>query len=656
MEITDAGKRLTKGIETMLQSMLKTTNVIICNFENIQKLSGNVMDASVQTAKAMFDMSDRISNATVRLGLMADAEPGQSAGQAVREMQDKIFSAANRSRTDYPAMETGIMNMSLSAPEVFSTNDEAIQFMESLNKQFAIAGADAEAVQSATAHMTQALGAGAMYGEELYAVYRATPDTIQTIADYMGVSMEEIREMAWAGKITAEIIKNAMLSATDSINSRFKEMPVTFEQAGNIFRNHVMQSLKPVWGRLQEIAGSREFMNFAVHAANGMGMVAEAIVLVLDLGVRTGSLIADNWQAIEPVLAGVCGAISTYIAYQIISNILTATSTAGTLAYNVVLMATAIAMGIVAFATGNAALAQTALNTAMMVCPVMWIVLLIGILVMALYKLVQSVGGLKAAWLICMNEILTKLEYAKIGISSIIYNILNKFDLMKLGLITISAAISNILGDMKVNVLTTLQLMINGAIDLINRFIDRLNRIPGVSIDAIGHITFAAEAAAENEAMKHERMDNLRNKADEVRQNMADREADLEAMRAEAGMNQGIRLIGIATERVKALVEKNPIEKEAGLNTAAEDINSIAAHTGNISNTLEITDEDIKYLRDIAERDAINRFTTAEIRVDMGGVNNHINSSMDLDGFMQSFCSGLEEASAIAAEGAHYGI
>lgn len=706
--------KVSDGMTPALRSMLRTMNMVISGFENMQRLSGSAIDVSsmqvareelagvnaavnqmendirqaqeeqerfnqrvsqgkremgglgkkalqlaaaymsVQTAKEALSMSDRLSNTSARLSMIVDVAPGQDTAQAVTEMQEKIFSSASRSRANYLDTADSVAKMSLNAPEAFASNNETIQFVENLNKQFAIAGTEAAAIQSATLQLTQALGSGVLRGEELNAVFEAAPNIIQTIADYMGIGIGEIREMASEGEITAEIVKNAMLSATDSINAQYEAMPVTFAQVWNIFQNHAIQSLQPVWGRLQEIANSQEFMDFAINAADALGIVADAFVSVLEIAVKTGGFIADNWSAIAPFIHVATAALGIYMGYLIAKNTLELIGKGIAIVACLASYAKAAATGAEASATAVATAAQYGFNTALLACPITWIIVLIGILLIAIYKWAQSVGGLKIAWMLCMNAILTRFDYARIGLTAIIYEILNKLDLMKLGFMAVNTGVSNAVGDMRINVLNIMQSMINEAIDLINEFINYVNALPGVSIDTIEHVTFATEAAVKNEVDKQSRMDKLKGTAYETVQNIAGRKENLGAMRAEAEANRRKRVLDIMSEQLKAFSWNNFTHGiDLGLGTTAADISSIAKDTGSISDALEITEEDIKYLRDIAERDVINRFTTAEIKVDMGGVNNNINSSVDLDGFMQSFCSGLEEASAIAAEGVH---
>lgn len=178
--------------------------------------------ASLQTAKKAVELSDRISNTNARMSMIVDD------GGSVQELEQKIFDSANRSRANYLDMADSVAKLNLNAPAAFSNNNETILFAENLNKLFAIAGTEAAAVNSATLQLTQALGSGVLRGEELNSVFEAAPNIIQEIAKYMDVSVGEIRALASEGKITADIVKNAILGASDEIDQKFNEMPMTF--------------------------------------------------------------------------------------------------------------------------------------------------------------------------------------------------------------------------------------------------------------------------------------------------------------------------------------------------------------------------------------------------------------------------------------------
>ncbi len=198
-----------------------------------QKLKGAAVAVGAGTAvKKLVGLSDNITNTRARLNLIVDD------GGSVANLEKQIMASAQRSRASYLKTAQSISQMGLMAGDAFSNNGELIAFTETLNKQFAIAGTNAAGAEAATLQLTQAMASGVLRGEELNSVFEQAPNVIRSIADYMGVPIGQIRAMAADGQITADIVKNAMLAASDEVNRKFESMPMTwgqvFTQAGNI--------------------------------------------------------------------------------------------------------------------------------------------------------------------------------------------------------------------------------------------------------------------------------------------------------------------------------------------------------------------------------------------------------------------------------------
>ena len=168
---------------------------------------------SLALARGFIQMSDSMTSINAKLDMINDGT------QSTAELQDMIYQSAQRSRAAYSSTANMVARLGMNAKEAFNSNAELVQFAENLNKQFTIAGATQEEIASATLQMTQALSSGVLRGEELNAVFDSAPNVIRNIADYLGVGVGEIREMAADGQLTAEVVKNAMLAATDDINS-----------------------------------------------------------------------------------------------------------------------------------------------------------------------------------------------------------------------------------------------------------------------------------------------------------------------------------------------------------------------------------------------------------------------------------------------------
>lgn len=516
--------------------------------------------------------------------------------QTTEDLQNMIFLAAERSRGSYQATADAVGKIGIMARDAFSSNAELIAFTEQLNKQFTIAGTSTQGIDAAMLQLTQAMGSGVLRGEELNSVFEQAPTIIQTIADYLDVPIGKIREMAQDGQLTAGVVKSALLSAADETNAKFEEMPMTWAQLWTTASNAALMTFQPL---LETIA-------------------------------QGATWIYDNWSTIAPVFYGLAAAVAAYAAISAISAAVTWLQVA----------------------------ANQALIVSLLTNPILWIAVAIGVIIALIYKWIQAVGGIEVAWLMVTNALLTAWDWVKIGFFTGVYWVLDLWDKMSLGMMSAGVAIANFMGDMKANVLMILQNMVNGAIDIINGFIGILNNLPGVSIEAIGQVTFGTQAQLANEAEKQARGAGLADARAEMDAAIAGRAAQLDAMQNSAYAATAERLAGIEAARANAAAGSDGGALGYGTNDL---LSQIAANTGDIAgNTgkqLNYSEEEIKLWRDVAERDTLNRYT---INVDLGGftTNNTVNSEMDLDGIARHvsdyISENLEETLFVVAEGVHF--
>ena len=528
------------------------------------------------SVKNIIGLADAMTQTQARLNLITGDLEKTAA------LQDQIMASANRSRASYQSTADAVAKMGIMAKDAFSSTDELVAFTELINKQFTIAGASAAGQEAAMLQLTQAMASGVLRGEELNSIFEQAPTIIQTIADYLGVPIGQIRQMASEGQITAEVVKSAMLASADEINAQFEAMPYTFAQVWTMIQNTLLQAFEPL---IQAIGAGAQW-------------------------------IYDNWSTIEPVLAGVGAAVL-----------------------------------VVAAALGIMTVKQWLLNSALLANPLLWVAVLIGVLVGALYKAVQAVGGLKNAWEIFKLIVVTRWNEIKLAFFTGVYWVIDLVDKLVLCWQKARVAVAKFMMNMKVAVLTILQSMINSAIDLINGFIGLLNKIPGVNIEAVEHVTFATTAAIENVAAQQALDKDLAAYEQELADAKAGRDAHLASLQDE--VDDSASALRAAIEQGRAEAAANSASEQTAAAGIGADTSNIAESAGSAASSLKGTTEDLKYMRDIAEQEAINRFTTAEVKIDMTGMTNRIDSNMDLDGVLNTFTEGFAEALEVAAEGVH---
>lgn len=236
----------------------------------IGKIGGVVAAyATLQGAQKILNLSDQYTQTTARLDLMNDGL------QSTEELQAMIYKSAQDSRGVYTDTADAVSKMGLMAKDAFSSNAEAVQFMEQINKQYVLARTSAGGAQAATLQLTQAMASGVLRGEELNSIFEQAPTIIQSIAKYLDVPIGQIRSMAAEGQITADIVKQAIFATADETNAKFNSMPKTFAQVFNSFSNMAGKAFQGALGDLSEAVNSREMEQFVNVAADAVSVVAK---------------------------------------------------------------------------------------------------------------------------------------------------------------------------------------------------------------------------------------------------------------------------------------------------------------------------------------------------------------------------------------------
>lgn len=608
---------------------------------------------SIQTVGKALNISDELVQTTSRLNMMNDGV------QTTAELVNMVYAAAQDARGSFSQMADVVARFGNNAKDAFSSSEEVVAFADLIQKQMTIAGASTQEAANAELQLSQALGSGVLRGDELNSIFEQAPNLIQNIADYLDVPIGKIREMAADGELSADVVKAAIFSAADDINSKFNEMPMTWGQMWQSMQNTALIAFQPVLQRLNDLANSEAFQTFIQGAIEAMATLANILLNVFDLAVSIGTFIGDNWSIIAPIVYGIVAALTAYIA---ISAIVAAINGVMAIAEGVKAAAQMMATG----ATFAETAAQQGLNAALMACPLTWIIMLILALIVVIFAVCNAIAKM------------TGIANSGFGVITGGVNVVIQF-FKNLGLTVanIALGIGNAIAALASNMMTAFHNaicsvqswfynLLSTALSVIEGICSALNKLPFVEFDYSG-ISSAADDYAAKASEAAGNKEDYQSISDAFNEGFTTFDAfqdgwASDAFNAGAAWGDGIadKVSNFSLSDVFGQTDiPNVGDYTSWFNDAiansgvGDSIGNIDDNTGKIKDSLDVTEEDLKYLRDIAEQEAINRFTTAEINVDMSGMQNTVNSGDDIDGFMTKLTDSVNEAVDNMTEGVH---
>ena len=608
---------------------------------------------SIQSVGKALNISDELVQTTSRLNMMNDGV------QTTAELVNMVYAAAQDARGSFSQMADVVARFGNNAKDAFSSSEEVVAFADLIQKQMTIAGASTQEAANAELQLSQALGSGVLRGDELNSIFEQAPNLIQNIADYLDVPIGKIREMAADGELSADVVKAAIFSAADDINSKFNEMPMTWGQMWQSMQNTALIAFQPVLQRLNDLANSEAFQTFIQGAIEAMATLANILLNVFDLAVSIGTFIGDNWSIIAPIVYGIVAALTAYIA---ISAIVAAINGVMAMAEGVKAAAQMMATG----ATFAETAAQQGLNAALMACPLTWIIMLILALIVVIFAVCNAIAKM------------TGIANSGFGVITGGVNVVIQF-FKNLGLTVanIALGIGNAIAALASNMMTAFHNaicnvqswfynLLSTALSVIEGICAALNKLPFVEFDYSG-ISSAADDYAAKASEAAGNKEDYTSISDAFNEGFTTFDAfqdgwASDAFNAGAAWGDGVadKVSNFSLSDVFGQTDiPNVGDYTSGFNDAiansgiGDGVGSIDDNTGKIKDSLDVTEEDLKYLRDIAEQEAINRFTTAEINVDMSGMQNTVNSGDDIDGFMTKLTDSVNEAVDNMTEGVH---
>lgn len=552
--------------------------------------------------KKLIELSDQMTSTTARLNSIVDD------GGSVKALEAKIMASAQRSRAAYLDTASAIASMGANAGAAFTSNDELIAFMEQVNKQFVIGGASAQGQAAAMLQLTQAMAAGALRGEELNSILENAPGIARAIEQYMGIAEGSIKSYAEKGAVSATVVKNALLSIADETNAKFNGMAMTWGQ---------------VWTQMGNIALK----------------VTQPLLTAINW-------LANNLSVIGPILLGLGAA---FLVFQVAAH-WTQIAAVATAAYHAVVNLLSIGFGVL---TGNTAAASAAVftfNSALLASPITWIIMLIAVVIGLLYGVVAIINKVTGSSISATGLICGAIAVAGAFIGNTVIGLLNAliqyiwaiFVAPFLGIVewilNVCNGGFNSFGDAVANLIG----------QIIGWFLN-LGKVVTTIIDAIFGTNWTAGLESLQSSVtawgKNENAITLDKNAPTIDYRFE--YGDAWAAGNDFGKGIDAKLGGMFN--MGGLGDSSGFD----LGDIAAYTGETADNTGKTADALAVTEEQLEYLRDIAERDAINRFTTAEVKIDMTGMTNRIDGSADLDGVISQLTEGFTEALVTAAEGVH---
>lgn len=599
-----------------------------------------IVAAGVKAIKFAVQTSDTVTNTTSRLNFLVED------GGSVEDLEAKIMESAQRSRGSYLDTANAVASMGANAKSAFSGNDELIAFMEQVNKQFVIGGASAQGQAAAMLQLQQAMAAGALRGEELNSILENAPGIARTIESYMGVAEGSIKKYAEQGQITAEVVKNALLSAADETNAKFEQMPMTFAQIWQNVKNQALDAFRPILTQINQIANSKQFQEFVSHLLSGMQTVASVLSTILEGVINVVNFLSDL-GVMEPIIYGL---VAAFVAWKVITIILTA--------------------------------AQMGLNAALLTCPITWIILAVAALAVGIIWLANKVGGfgvlwqytlaaMQVGWSVASNTVLSGIDWMVYGFMWLYDKGCWVWDSLRIAFMQAWDGIATTFETILSGFLNGMESMVNWAIDMLNGLIKAYDIVAsiwgGQTNFQIEHTDFGKEYQSWAVKQQAQRDKDIATAQRAQEQGSIHRQSDLidQANKAKDRFNKGLTDAAAAWSAADAYAEQERKRKEtekaaSGAATSSAtaydslyaNVQDINDNTTKMADSLSVSETELKYLREIAERQAINKFTTAEIKLEMHNTNT-ISGDQDIDGIIEEIQVRATEALVHASEGVH---
>lgn len=652
-QLNEIEKNIQKRIQDNVVEQNKFNTALSKGVDKANSLYGKIKSfiglyAGIQTVRMGLDVSDNISQTTARLNMINDGK------QTTDQLQQAIFQSAQNSRASFLDTASVVSKLGILAPQAFNSNMETVKFSELMAKSFKVGGATTSEQTSGMHQLTQAMASGRLQGDEFNSITENAPLLAQAISKYTGKSMGELKDMSKEGLITSDVIKNAVFAMSDEINTKFNSIPQTFGDVVNKIKNNAVNSFMSISSTMSGIFNSERFQGFIDGVSSFINKTFIMINWLIKGISMVGTVLYEIWGPIQPILVTVLGLLTAYKLVMGFIAVKTAIASGIATIYNLALLAKQTMLGAVSVALAQATAAQTGLNLAILTCPITWIIAGIALVIAAIYGVVAVFNKITGK-AVSATGIIVGVFY---WMGGLIYNIIaatwNKLAQTFVSIYNLGVSIAEFFANVfKHPIRAVAHLFAN----FINFLIDKVKFL-GSIIDTICGTNVVGKLETVQTAI-----------GDWVNEKVGGNEITLKRMDATQVMMDRVGLKDMYNKGYEkganfSLFGKNA---ETGIDTNTEFGNStnpevaksndllknIDKNTKKAGDILDLSHDEISYLRDLAEREAINRFTTAEVKVDVGGITQHVASALDLDDIVDYMTNKIEEGIAIAAEGSY---
>lgn len=598
--------------------------------------------------KKILELSDELTNTNARLNLIVDD------GGSLNELERKIMASAQRSRAAYMDTAAAVSKLATNAGAAFNhNNDEVIAFMEQVNKQFVIGGASAQEMSATMTQLTQAMGSGVLRGDELNSVLEQAPGIARAIESYMGIAEGSIKQYAQEGEVTAQIVKEALFAAADETNEKFESMPMTWAQIWTSMENKALSIFSPILQKLNELANSERFQSMVDGLLNAFAAIAKAAYAVLNVISAIAAFFVDNWSMISPIIYGIAAALLIYNGYLIAHNAIQAISNGLKTIAAIRAVAHGAAITDEMLATSGMTKAQMELNASMYACPLTWILIAILAIIAVIYAVVHAINKFAGTSVSATGIIAGAFATAGAIIGNIIIAAWNLIMNVLVTIYNLVATVANFLATVFNDPISAIVHLFQGLADTV------LGILEGIAsaIDTIFNKNLA-EAVSGWRKNLSSWVDDKFGQETVVMSKLDASDYTLDRLEYTSAFKKGYSVGEGLVDKVKGLFDtesSDPLGAFDLSNTLADISGSAAdtaANTADMKDSLNTSADELKYLREIAEREAINRFTTAELHIEMHNTNT-ISGTDDLDGIISELETRVEEAMIEVSEGDH---